>query len=202
MKLLVGLGNPGKEYIGTRHNLGYAAVSALRKAIASRNRWRKDERFQSELSENTVSGETVVLMRPLTFMNRSGEAVARFVEEERMMHGDVWIIQDELDLPLGQIKITLNSSAAGHRGIESIHEALGTKTIPRFRLGIAPESGARQLPADIYVLEKFPKSERRIVELVITTAVEAMRVALSQGLHTAMTRYNGKPIFRQSRISE
>lgn len=198
MKLIVGLGNPGKEYIGTRHNLGYAAVSLLRKAIAPERRWKKSREFNAELSEGVSAGEGVALMRPLTYMNRSGDAVGAYVKAERLLAGDVWVIQDDLDLPFGTMKITENGGTGGHHGVESVAAALETKSFVRFKLGIGRPANS----AERYVLEKFGRDERRTAALLVEAAVDAVRYALKDGIAAAMSRFNNKPLQRQSRNTE
>lgn len=201
MKLIVGLGNPGREYIGTRHNIGYAAVSALRKSLAPTYRWRRDERFKAEIADAMTGTEEVVLMRPLTFMNRSGESVRAFVHEERMAPPDVWVVHDDLDLPLGTLRITANAGSAGNRGVESIITALESKSFVRFRLGIGSDAAAA-IPAESFVLQKFSRDERPMAELLINATVESLCFALANGIPAAANRYNNRMLVKKPQLTE
>lgn len=201
MKLIVGLGNPGREYKDTRHNLGFAVVSALKKTLAPGGRWSKEERFKAEIVELKTAGESILLARPLVYMNRNGELVAALAAEEGLLPGDIWVIHDELDLALGTLKITLNAGTAGHKGVESVITELGTNAFPRFRVGIKP-TGGQTLAAEVLVLQKFDRHERSTAQLGITNVVEAVRFAISNGVAAAMNRFNGQPLRPRSRSTE
>lgn len=201
MKLIVGLGNPGAQYKDTRHNLGFAVVSALKKTISPGGRWSKEERFKAEIVELKTAGESILLARPLVYMNRNGELVAALAAEEGLLSADIWIIHDDLDLALGTLKITLNSGTGGHKGVESIIQELGTKAFPRFRVGIKPVGG-QTLPAEVLVLQKFDRHERQAILRGIDNAVEAVRYAISNGIVAAMNRFNGQPLRPRERGTE
>lgn len=186
MKLIVGLGNPGKEYEATRHNAGFMVVDELRR------RWnfpgfkaRKD----AELSKGEEWGEGVILLKPRTFMNLSGEAVGEAVSFYKISAEEaLWVVHDEIDLPLGAVRVQRNVSAAGHNGVKSIINRVGHQDFVRFRVGVGRPVGP--LPVEEYVLRPFDGSERAAAEAAITKAADAVEKALKDGLAAAMNAYN------------
>ena len=189
MKLIVGLGNPGIEYQFTPHNLGFLAIDRIagNLGVEVRNRqWRA-------LTARTVIGDqTVLLAKPETFMNLSGVSVRELVEEyEAKPESDLIVIQDELDFPLGTLRIHTRRSSAGHNGIESIIGALGTQDFLRIRIGVAPERKVGD--GATYLLAPMRKPELAIVDGMLDTAEEAVKVILKEGPAAAMNRFNRKP---------
>lgn len=133
MKLIVGLGNPGSEYADTRHNIGYMILDKLAKELGEESaRWNEQDKFQAV----TARIGDVLLVKPITFMNRSGEAVSAIMRFYKLSPADVWVIHDDIDLPMGKIRIREQGSSAGHNGVQSIINALGTNNFVRYRLGI------------------------------------------------------------------
>lgn len=191
MKLIIGLGNPGKEYIGTRHNVGFEVVEALREILAGGERWSTSKKLKADIVRTRIEGEEVVLMRPLTFMNNSGQAVAPAVKQWKLAPADVWVVHDDLDFPIGTMKIAAGASSAGHNGVQSIIDALRTNSFVRFRLGIAPES-ERHTTTELFVLDRFTKTERKHIDPAVRRAAEAAIHALRDGIPDAMTEYNKK----------
>lgn len=196
MILIVGLGNPGEKYKNTRHNLGFMVVEALREKyqISLPDRVRRagiDKEVKAEILPMKIAGHQIVLAKPLTFMNASGKAVARLCG--RLAINDfshLWVIHDDVDLPLGKIKIKMGGGAAGHHGVESIIRELGTDKFVRFRLGIGhPGRGVEGL-VEKYVLEKFNLQEMGEVKKMIRKTVEAVEMALGEGLTKAMNQFN------------
>ena len=189
MKLIVGLGNPGIEYQFTPHNLGFLALDRL----AERHQVRISNRRCRALTGRAVIGsEEVLLAKPETYMNLSGLSVRELLEEYEAESGrDLVVVHDELDLPLGAIRIRQRGSSAGHNGLESILGALGTEEFTRVRLGIAPEravkDGAR------YVLAPFKRGQYKAVDAALDTAADALEVILTEGVARAMNRFNRKP---------
>ena len=182
MKLIVGLGNPGPEYIFTPHNLGFLAIDrvATDHGIEVRNR-----HCRALTARWTAGHETVVLAKPETYMNLSGDAVRCLLEEHELKaETDLIVIYDELDLPLGTIRIRERGSSAGHNGMKSIIGALGTQEFLRIRLGIAPEKR---------ILKPFTKAQLKIVDEVLDQTEEAVKVILTEGRAAAMNRFNRKP---------
>ena len=189
MKLIVGLGNPGIEYQFTPHNLGFLAIDRIagNLGVEVRNRQRR------ALTARTVIGDQAVLLaKPETFMNLSGVSVRELVEEyEAKPESDLIVIQDELDFPLGTLRIHMRRSSAGHNGIESIIGALGTQDFLRIRIGVAPERKVGD--GATYLLAPMRKPELAIVDGMLDTAEEAVKVILKEGPAAAMNRFNRKP---------
>jgi len=189
VKLIVGLGNPGIEYQFTPHNMGFLAVDR----IAEQQGVRVSNRQGRALTGRAVIAEQdVLLAKPETYMNLSGMSVRELVREHRVDPAqDLIVIYDELDLPLGVIRIRQRGSSAGHNGMESIIGALGSEEFVRMRLGIGPDhpvkDGAR------YVLGQFRKSQYAVVDEELDTAAEAVKVILGEGVAKAMSRFNRRP---------
>lgn len=187
MKLIVGLGNPGTEYEKTRHNAGFMVVDELRR------RWNLPEfkaRQEAEISKGEEWGESIILLKPQTFMNLSGDAVAEAVSFYKIETTEgLWVIHDEIDLPLGTVRVQKNVSAAGHNGVKSIIERIGHRDFVRFRVGVGRPVGP--LPVEDYVLRPFDGSERAAAEAAVKKAADAVEKALKDGLTTAMNTYNG-----------
>lgn len=169
MKIIIGLGNPGIEYENTRHNLGFAALDALAKEWNFPG-FKENKKFLALLSEGTVSGEKIILAKPETFMNASGGAVAKLANFHKCASKDLLIIHDELDLPWGEVRLARNRGSAGHKGVESVITALGTKDFWRIRIGIAKDVTGE---AEKFVLEKIPKNELALAPQIMKKAVEA-----------------------------
>ena len=184
----MGLGNPGIEYQFTPHNLGFLAVDRVAQqcGVEIRNR-----QCKALTGRTVIAGETVLLAKPETYMNLSGMSVQELVDEYQVdATKDLIVIYDELDLPLGAIRIRKQGSSAGHNGIKSILSALGSQNVMRIRLGIAPEhalgDGAK------YVLGEFRKAQYPLIEEVLETASEAVATILTHGVDAAMNKYNRK----------
>jgi PTH1 family peptidyl-tRNA hydrolase len=186
MKLIIGLGNPGKKYAKTRHNIGFMMADKLKEEWNFPD-FEFSKKFGAEISEgkisvssraersrvegsrnNTASNIKILLIKPRTFMNRSGEAVKKIMNFYKMKPADLIIIHDDLDIDLGKYKISTDSSAAGHRGVESIITALGTKNFKRLRIGIEGTAlrQKRKIPGDEFVLKNFTPSENRIIQKI------------------------------------
>ena len=188
MKIVVGLGNPGDRYHGTRHNVGFAVLDSL---ASSPRAGRVQSRFQAEVVELVEGTEKILLVAPETFMNLSGLAVRELLREyEAAPESDLVVIQDELDFSLGTLRIHTRRSSAGHNGIESIIGALSTQDFLRIRIGVAPErkvgDGAE------YLLAPMKKKELEVVDGMLDTAAEAVKAILKDGPAAAMNRFNRK----------
>ena len=189
MKLIVGLGNPGIEYQFTPHNLGFMVVDCIANELGVEIRNRQ---CRALTARATIGSEAVVLAKPETYMNLSGLSVRELVAEHQVeVKSDLIVIYDELDLPLGTIRIRQRGGTAGHNGMESLQGALGTDEFLRIRLGIAPDrkigDGAK------YVLAPFRKSQEKIVDEIVGTAVEAVEMIVQEGAAAAMNKFNRKP---------
>jgi len=189
VKLIVGLGNPGIEYQFTPHNLGFLAIDriAARCQVDVRNRQCRALTARAE-----IGSETVLLAKPETFMNLSGLSVRELLAEyEARPETDLTVIQDELDFPLGTMRIHRNRSSAGHNGIESLIGALGTQDFLRIRIGVAPECKVEDGRG--YLLSPLRKAQREAVSEMLDLAADAVEVIVKEGPAAAMNRFNRKP---------
>ncbi|OGE64119.1 aminoacyl-tRNA hydrolase [Candidatus Daviesbacteria bacterium RIFCSPLOWO2_02_FULL_36_8] len=189
--LIIGLGNPGDKYIGVRHNLGFMVLDAWVKKMAL-GEWSMEEKFKAEI----IKQGDLIFAKPLTFMNNSGLAVSALVNYFKINPEDVIIVYDELDLPLGKIKVRAGGAAAGHHGVESIIESLGTDKFIRVRLGIGnlktqnSEHHGSSMSAEKYVLEPFTHSEGSPVKHMIKQALRALDELLEKGLEYTQNQFN------------
>ncbi|HEY3314725.1 MAG TPA: aminoacyl-tRNA hydrolase [Bacillota bacterium] len=186
MELLVGLGNPGREYAGTRHNMGFRAVDevARRHGITLSGR-----RFQGRTGRGRVAGQDVLLLKPQTYMNLSGGAVRAALSTLGLLPRDMLVVVDDLDLPVGRLRLKGSGSSAGHRGLESIADHLRTTEFPRLRLGIGrPESGGDVVK---WVLDRPSRAELAILDRVVVAAADCLEAFLAAGLERAMAVANG-----------
>lgn len=182
MKMIVGLGNPGKEYEGTRHNVGFMTIDALAKL------WHIDvskKEKQALTGSGFVDGEKILLVKPQTFMNRSGDAVWALIDYYADQLDDFLIIYDDMDMPNGQLRFKKQGSSGGHNGIKSIIAYLDSKTFDRLKIGIGKRS---QVIA--HVLSPFSKQEREEIDDAIITATAACELWLKEGIDVAMNRFN------------
>ncbi|HEY5777311.1 MAG TPA: aminoacyl-tRNA hydrolase [Terrimicrobiaceae bacterium] len=182
-RLIVGLGNPGRQYAGTRHNAGFLVLDELarRSAVA----FRFEPKWDSEVAQ--CGGR--MLMKPQTFMNLSGEAVANYARYHRIDHPEVLVIVDDAALRLGELRLRPSGSAGGHNGLESVLVHMATESVPRLRVGIGAASSAL---VD-HVLGKFEISELPAVETSVSRAADAAEFANAHGIEAAMNLYNRKP---------
>ena len=185
MKLIVGLGNPGKDYANSRHNLGFRCVNRL----AKQNDISIDKRqCRARTGVGTIAGSDLILAKPQTYMNRSGESVSLLVRRFNVAPEDLLIIYDDLDLPLGKIRLRPEGSSGGHKGMESIIACLGHESFSRLRVGISRPQGEHDTID--HVLGKFSPSEKDLVEETIRIAAEAACCYLTDGITAAMNKYN------------
>jgi PTH1 family peptidyl-tRNA hydrolase len=187
LRLVSGLGNPGPEYEGTRHNVGYEVVDRLaREAGISVKR----VECRALVGRGKIGDEPVMLARPITYMNASGEAVAGLLTKLKLEPGGLLVVADEIDLPLGVLRLKARGSSAGQKGLKSIESCLGTREFARLRIGIRGERYSREHALGDYVLDRFARSERDAVEATLDRAVEAVRTWIVSGVDTAMNRFN------------
>jgi PTH1 family peptidyl-tRNA hydrolase len=190
-KLVVGLGNPGKEHAGTRHNIGFAALDRLAEKLdcSFRSKWR----FSAKIAEATAGDAgKVVLAKPQTYMNRSGSAVNALLRWLKIEPPQLLVVVDDADLPLGQVRLRASGGSGGHNGLRSIIEALGGhEEFARLRVGIGRSA---PLGTDItgHVLGRFAPQEREVAEQAVATAVDAIECCLRDGLTEAMNQFNRK----------
>jgi len=190
MKVIVGLGNPGPKYAGTRHNIGFEVIDSLAAAPGC-SLFR--EKFESFVAELPVGDQTVLLVKPLTFMNLSGRAVRAILDFYKLAVDQVLIICDDLNLPLGKLRIRAKGSHGGQNGLRNIQEQLGTDAYPRLRIGVGEPSH----DAVDHVLSKFKPGERAVIADAIATAAQAALVWVQHGTEAAMNRFNADPKDRE-----
>lgn len=191
MKLIIGLGNPGKTYARNRHNVGFQCLNHFARLHSIRFDHRQ---CQARVGIGEVRGEKLVLAKPGTFVNLSGESVADLVHKHNIPLSDLLVIYDDLDLPLGKIRLRQSGSSGGHKGMNSIISALGSEDFPRIRVGIGRPQAERQSMSEEaivnYVLSDFSPQEEAIIKPVIATVAEAIDCFLTQGIVAAMNRFN------------
>ena len=189
VKLIVGLGNPGIEYQFTPHNLGFLAVDRIANefGVEIRNR-----QCRALTARAVIGSETVLLAKPETFMNLSGISVRELISKHDVRpEEDLVVIQDELDFPLGTLRIHTRRSSAGHNGIESIISSLGTNDFLRIRMGVAPD---RKIEDGMsYLLSPFRKAQLKVVDEMLEVAADAVKAIVTEGEAAAMNRFNRKP---------
>lgn len=217
MKLIVGLGNPGEKYEKTRHNLGFMVLEHFLKDFSSiqTTSWSDDKKLKSDIvlldwQPKVGKLERIILVKPKTFMNNSGMAVRLIADYYKVDPEDIWVVYDDLDLPIGSMKIRLGGAAAGHHGVESVMAALDTDKFWRFRMGIGfprvhsskgdeTEDGVEHLKSmrsgkkvEDYVLSSFEPGDRSKIKDVIKACSTSLEVALEKGMESAMNRFNTK----------
>ena len=182
MKLIVGLGNPGKEYENTRHNIGFMVLDYF-----PGNNW--SLKFNAYYCEELINNEKVVFIKPTTYMNLSGDAVSKYASYYKIDHNDILIIQDDLDLPVASYRLKYDSSDGGHNGIKSIINALKTQEIPRLKIGIAND---KTKDTKDYVLGKFSKKELSDINNNLDLYKDIIIDFINNGIDGAMMHYNKK----------
>jgi len=186
--LIVGLGNPGKTYERTRHNIGFAAVEEFAKK--NRLEFKKQLKFKGSLAEGTIGGNSIILLEPLTFMNNSGEAVALVMRYLQIDLARILIVADDVDFPLGQLRMKINSGPGTHNGLKSVEEHLQTNRYARLRIGVGdPKEG----DLSSHVLGRFSEEEEKLVPGVLERAVQAIEIWLDKGITSAMGFANVRP---------
>ena len=192
MKLIVGLGNPGRGYANNRHNVGFVCVNHFAKTQGIRF---DRKQGKARIGSGEVAGSKIVLAKPQTYVNLSGQSVSRLVKRFNINLNELIVIHDDLDLPLGKIRISHGSSSGGHKGVDSIISCLGSQDFTRLLVGIgrpATEGPAEASEIDIvaYVLSDFTPDEKQVIVRVTPRVGEAILCLLSQGLAVAMNKYN------------
>lgn len=187
MKLIVGLGNPGTQYDGTRHNAGFMVLDALAEMFDVKIRRQK---FNALAEEVVCGSEKLLLLKPQQYMNRSGHAVATAAGFYKLDPADVLVVTDDMALETGQLRLRSKGSAGGHNGLKDIIARLGTDQFPRLRVGVG---SCGQRDAADYVLSRFSEDERDIMNRAVSAAAAAIRCWVTDGIEATMTRYNAKP---------
>jgi peptidyl-tRNA hydrolase, PTH1 family len=187
LNLIVGLGNPGRKYVRTRHNAGFRLVEILAKRY--RTSWADEKKFKARLAWTERGGNKLLLCQPQTFMNASGESVGALVNFYQASKERILVAVDDADLPLGTIRLRGEGSSGGHHGLESIEQHLGSRAFARLRIGIGRESDAREITD--YVLSEFSPAEAALFEKALIRAADQVESWLDEGLGKAMSRFNG-----------
>lgn len=188
MKIIVGLGNPGQKFENTPHNFGFMAIYAFAEKDNFPD-FKTQKKFNSLISEKGLGEEKIILVKPQTFMNESGKAVQRVVANYKLPVADLIIIHDDIDLPLGAIKIVKNRGSGGHKGVESIIKELSKEDFIRIKLGILPEIGKPENP-EKFVLKKFGEKDKAIIVDMIRKTLEAIECLIKDGPEKAMNEHN------------
>lgn len=171
MILLIGLGNPGHQYKNTRHNLGFLVIERLA-IILGASPFQERSRFRAEIAETQCNNQKILLVKPSTFINDSGASVGPLVQFHALPLENLWVVHDDLDLPPGTVRFSFNSRSAGHNGVQSIIDSVGSKEFHRFRIGIGrPET--EHLPADRFVLARYPAEQWEAIEATLTAVLPA-----------------------------
>lgn len=177
MKLIIGLGNPGEKYKKNRHNTGFMALDAIALKLQAANFFLQPK-FNAEISEAVAEGEKIIFAKPQTFMNESGKAVRAIADYYKISVENIIIIHDDLDIQLGKYKIARDRSSAGHKGVQSIIDALETKDFIRIRIGI--EIAESKIPAESFVLENFGAEEQKIIDGIIKKVCEEVGILIKK----------------------
>ena len=193
MRLLVGLGNPGTQYSGTRHNIGFAALDVL----AGRHGLEiTKSRFKSVIARGRIDDRDIMMAKPQTYMNLSGEAVRQITDFFRIDITDILVLFDDMDIEVGRMKVAARGSAGGHKGIASIIQHLGRDDFSRIKIGVGrPRAGDR---AENHVLTSFRPEEREQMEQVLESAADAATVFITEGVAETQARYNRRALYIKS----
>lgn len=185
MKLVAGLGNIGDKYLFTRHNIGFMAVDMI--ALNNNLNFKEDKKLKCFITKYKLAGEDVILIKPTTFMNLSGEAVIAVMNYFKIDIKDVIIIYDDIDLPLGKMRIRSNGSSGGHNGIKSIIKHLNSEDFARIKLGIGPQPAIK---SEAFVLQNFSNEQLADVKSIIKKAAEAVEFYFQEGIANAQNKFN------------
>lgn len=190
MKLIVGLGNPGDNYLNTRHNVGFSAIDKL--CELNQLALSFNSRFKSLINSIYINQNKVILCKPQTFMNLSGLAVRSISDYYKILVQDIIIIHDDIDIPMGKIKIKQSGSSAGHNGIKNIIQELNSQNFIRIKIGIGKKSSDQELSN--YVLSQFSIQEKSLIDHAIIQTCEAIKIILTQNVFFAMNKFNTRDI--------
>ncbi len=187
MILLVGLGNPGKKYENTPHNIGFQMIDFL----AGEKKWKKDKRCRCLKKKIEIESKIVETAKPLTFMNRSGESVACLKKKLGLKTEEIVVVHDDFDLKLGRVKVTVGAGPGGHKGVKSIIKEIGSKDFTRIRIGVKPQGGVR-IPLEEFVLQSFSPSQRKEVQKTKKFFKNIVSTLICEGTEKTMSEFNKK----------
>ncbi|MDA8433091.1 MAG: aminoacyl-tRNA hydrolase [Nitrospiraceae bacterium] len=183
MWLVVGLGNPGTKYAGTRHNVGFLVADLF----AEKHGLEFREKTGYRICDGSIDGERIVVMEPLTFMNKSGSAVRRLVDKHFLSPSSIIVVHDDLDMDAGRLKIRKSGSSGGHKGVESIIQSIGSREFVRVKIGIGRDG---EHAVESYVLSKFRRDELPVIRAAVERAADSVSDIIGSGIEMAMNRYN------------
>jgi PTH1 family peptidyl-tRNA hydrolase len=197
--LIAGLGNPGREYVGTRHNAGFMVAEHV--ANRWKASWKLEQKFQARLARAKIQGRRAILCEPVTYMNASGEAVAAVSGYYKVPLRQLLVVVDDADLPLGELRLRASGSSGGHHGLDSVERHLGTRDYARLRVGIGRQAPAiREITG--HVLARFGSEEAPLVEKVVERAARQVECWLVDGIMKAMNQFNGAVIAPTAKDTE
>lgn len=188
MKVIAGLGNPGAEYANTPHSVGFEVVDAVARSIDAS--WKRSSSFKGELATAVVDGLKVMLVKPQTFMNLSGDCIAPVLKYHNATAADLVVVSDDIDLPVGKLRIRKGGSAGGHNGLKSVIERVGTQNFTRVRLGVGRHGRTRSSVIG-HVLSKLSPRDRAVMDEVVAEAEKVVGTLFTENVETVMNRYNG-----------
>jgi PTH1 family peptidyl-tRNA hydrolase len=188
LKIIVGLGNPGRKYEQTPHNIGFAVIDELADIMSCA--LKKSLRFNAFLGKTVWNGKKVLLIKPQTYMNNSGEAVGSVVRYQKVDASEIVVVSDDADLELGVLRVRVGGGSAGHRGINSLVQHLGTKEFARVRVGVG--KGREGQGLEDHVLQRFSVKEKGIAEKIVATSAQSVLHLLESGVEETMNIYNGR----------
>lgn len=192
MKIVAGLGNPGREYESTPHSIGFEVADAVAREMGEQ--FRSVSSCKGELADGRFAGGRTIVVKPSTFMNLSGDCIAPVVKYRNATPADLVVVSDDIDLPVGRIRIRKGGSAGGHNGLKSVIERLGSQDFTRVRIGVGRDRGDRSKVIG-HVLGKFPPDVRAVMsEKIVPAAVKAIAQILSEGADAAMNEWNGRDL--------
>jgi PTH1 family peptidyl-tRNA hydrolase len=190
IRLVVGLGNPGRDYEWSRHNIGYRVLDKL--AAGAGAGWHARSKFEADVAEAELAGRAVVLVKPVTFMNASGRSCQAILQWHKLNPAQMLVVVDDADLDVGRLRMRLQGSSGGHRGLQSISQCVGSQQYPRLRIGIGrPPPGQTGDGLIGFVLGRFRDDERGPVDEAVARAVQAIECAVQRGVAAAMNEFNG-----------
>ena len=188
MKVIAGLGNPGAEYANTPHSIGFEVVDAVAQGIGAS--WKGSSSFKGELAAGMLGGMKVLLVKPQTYMNLSGDCIAPVLKYHNSTIQDLLVVSDDIDLPVGRMRIRKGGGAGGHNGLKSVIERTGSQDFARLRIGVGRDPQSRSNVIG-HVLGKFSQDDRKVMDEVVAEAAAAVGAIENENLETAMNRYNG-----------
>ena len=188
MKVIAGLGNPGAQYANTPHSIGFEVADAIAREMGAE--WRASASFKGELATGMFAGQKVLLLKPMTYMNLSGDSVAPVVRYHNATPADLLVISDDIDLPVGRLRVRVGGSAGGHNGLKSVIERVGTPAFTRLRVGVGRDTHDRSEVIG-HVLGKFDPASRAVMDQVVPAAVKAAAAIVSTSPQAAMNAWNG-----------